>query len=191
MDGLETLVTDVLIHAGVAKLDVKSRSGVELPGYYRPEKKRDLIVAPRGQLVAAIEFKSMVGSFGNNFNNRVEEAVGNAADLWVAFREGRLGTISAPFLGYVLLLQDHPDVHRPHRGFREPLCAVDPVFRETSYAQRSEVLCRRLVLERLYTSACLMLSTESCPVRQPARDLSFQRFTTALWGHVAAFLETQ
>ena len=68
-----------------------------LPGYYRPEKKWDLLVVSNNQLVTAIEFKSQVGpSFGNNFNNRVEEAVGSATDIWTAYREKRFGTNPRP-----------------------------------------------------------------------------------------------
>lgn len=188
MGALEILVTDILIDAGLKKFDVKSRTGIELPGYYRPEKKWDLIVVSEGHLVTAIEFKSMVGSFGKNINNRVEEAIGNAADIWVAFREGRFGTSPPPFLGYFFLLQDHPNVHRPQSRFKEPNFAVDPLFQGVSYAKRYEIMCRRFVLERLYTSACLVLSTEEAKVSQPADELTFQRFTAALRGHVAAFL---
>jgi hypothetical protein len=36
----------------------------------------------KGSLVATVEVKSQVGSFGNNFNNRVEEAIGSATDFW-------------------------------------------------------------------------------------------------------------
>ena len=60
-----------------------------------------------GQLVTAMEFKSQVGpSFGNNFNNRSEEAIGSATDIWVAYREGRFGKTPTPFLGYFFLLED-------------------------------------------------------------------------------------
>ncbi|MEZ6066639.1 MAG: PaeR7I family type II restriction endonuclease [Planctomycetaceae bacterium] len=53
------------------------RTSIELPGYFRPEKKWDLVAVDEGVLVAAIEFKSQIGpSFGNNFNNRSEEAIG-------------------------------------------------------------------------------------------------------------------
>jgi hypothetical protein len=191
MGALEVLVTDILIDAGLKKLDVKSRTSIELPGYYRPEKKWDLIVVSEGQLVTAIEFKSMVGSFGKNINNRAEEAIGNAADIWVAFREGRFGTSPPPFLGYFFLLQDHPEVHRPQRGFKEPYFSVDPIFQGVSYAKRYEIMCRRFVLERLYTSACLVLSTDNAATTQPAEDLNFQRFVAALKGHVVTFLESQ
>jgi adenine-specific DNA-methyltransferase len=54
-------------------------------------------------------------SIGNNLNNRAEEVVGLASDVWVAFREGRFGDSRAPFLGYFFLLQDFSGVRRPVR----------------------------------------------------------------------------
>lgn len=204
MGALELLVTDILRESGLKDLDVKTRSSLELPGYYRAEKRWDLIVVSDGQLVAAMEFKSQVGpSFGNNFNNRSEEALGSATCIWTAFREGRFGIAAPPpFIGYVFLLEDCPKVHRPVSN-REPSFDVDPVFKGdpvkkktrdvfagVSYSNRYETLCRRLVLERLYSAACLMLSTNTAPtkIKQPSEDLSFHRFAAALRGHVIAFL---
>lgn len=203
MGGLEVLIADILREAGLKELDVKARTGLELPGYYRPEKRWDLIVVSEGQLVLAMEFKSMVGSFGKNANNRFEEAVGNAKDIWTAFREGRFGDSPTPFLGYFVLLEDHAEVHAP-RSNAEPYFVVDPIFKTgegrgrrsasgVSYGKRFEILCRRLVLERLYTATCLVLSTNENPTRitQPADDLSFQRFVAGLRGHARTFLESQ
>ena len=70
---------------------------------------------------------------------------------------------------------------------------VDPVFDKASYSRRYEVMCRRLVLERVYSSACLVMATNSPRTRltQPAEDLSFNRFVAALRGHVLTFLEGQ
>ncbi|MHB8576057.1 MAG: PaeR7I family type II restriction endonuclease, partial [Dehalococcoidia bacterium] len=59
-------------------------SATVLPGFYRATKDWDLLVVAGGELVAALELKSQVGSFGNNFNNRTEEAVGTVADIWTA-----------------------------------------------------------------------------------------------------------
>jgi hypothetical protein len=204
MGALEVLVTDILRDAGLNKLDVKTRSALELPGYYRAEKKWDLIVVSGGQLVLAMEFKSQVGpSFGSNFNNRSEEALGSASCLWTAFREGRFGkSAPPPLLGYFFLLEDCPNVHRPVRN-REPYFEVDPVFKGeplaksagrshagVSYSKRYELLCRRLVLERVYSTACLLLASGPSPVRihEPAEDLSFRRFAAAIRGHATAFL---
>mgnify|MGYP000872080264 CR=1 FL=1 len=193
MGALEVLVRDLLVEAGLDENHIHTRTALELPGYFRPEKKWDLLVIADGQLVVAIEFKSQVGpSFGNNYNNRVEESIGSAKDIWTAYREGRFGTAPRPFLGYFFLLEDAPDVHRPVRVF-EPYFDVDPEFKNASYSRRYEILCRRLVLERLYDTACLTLSTNEDPTKItfPAEDLTFHRFAAALRGHVRTFVESQ
>jgi len=205
MGGLEVLVSDILCEAGLKKVDVRTRTALELPGYFRATKKWDLIVVSDGALVLAMEFKSQAGkSIGNYVNNRSEEAVGSAKDIWTAFREGRFGTSPAPFLGYLFLLEDRDNVKTPVAN-KEPYFSVDPEFRGeshlkdtaahrryrgVSYSKRYELLCRRLVLERLYTSACFMMATNSRATKltQPAEDLSFQRFVAALRGHVVTFL---
>lgn len=100
MSDLENLIADILIASGIKKSEIKTRTALELPGYYRSEKKWDLVVASENRLVMAMEFKSQVGpSFGNNLDNRSEEAIGSATDIWVAYREGRFGNAPAPFLG--------------------------------------------------------------------------------------------
>lgn len=193
MGAMEVLVADVLCEAGLNKVDIRTRTALELPGYYRSEKKWDLIVVSDGQLVTAMEFKSQVGpSFGNNFNNRSEEAIGSATDIWVAYREGRFGKNPAPFLGYFFLLEDCERVKTPVRN-KEPYFKVDPAFDKASYSMRYELLCRRLVLERVYSAACLMMATNSPKTRltEPAVDLNFQRFVAALRGHVLTFLESR
>jgi Restriction endonuclease XhoI len=190
MGALEALLTDVLLHAGLSRSHIRARTALELPGYYRPEKKWDLLVVADSQLLLAVEFKSQVGpSFGNNFNNRTEEAIGNAEDIWTAYREGRFGRHQAPFLGYFFLLEDCARVHAPVAN-AEPYFEVDPVFRSASYAKRYEVLCHRLVLERKYTGACLTLGTKDTPTRIsfPSDTLSFRRFAAAVDAHARAFV---
>lgn len=208
MGALEVLVSDILCEAGLKKLDVRTRTALELPGYFRATKKWDLIVVSNGTLVLAMEFKSQAGkSIGNNVNNRTEEAVGSAKDIWTAFRESRFGLPPAPFLGYLFPLEDRNNVRTPVSN-KEPYFQVDPEFRGeahlkdtkslrrytgVSYSKRYELLCRRLVLERLYTSACFMTATNSPRTRisQPADDLTFQRFVATLRGHVVTFSESR
>ena len=205
MGALEVLVSDILCEAGLNKLDVRTRTALELPGYFRATKKWDLIVVSNGDLVLAMELKSQAGkSIGNNVNNRSEEAVGSAKDIWTAFREGRFGRSPSPFLGYLFLLEDRDNVKTAVAN-KEPYFSVDPEFRGeasskdtkdhvrykgVSYSKRYELLCRRLVLERLYTSACFLMATNSpkTKITQPAPDLTFQRFVAALRGHVVTFL---
>ncbi len=98
MDGFASLLVELLTEAGVASTDIFVRPG-ELPGFFRPTKEWDILVVKGRTLLAAIELKSQVGSFGNNFNNRTEEALGSATDLWTAYREGQFQTMPKPFLG--------------------------------------------------------------------------------------------
>ena len=89
MDGFITLFKGLIVDAGIDKDYIHEKKSLELPGFFRPSKEWDLLVIKNGQLIVAIEAKSQVGpSFGNNFNNRTEEAMGSALDLWTAFREG-------------------------------------------------------------------------------------------------------
>ncbi|MEA4882439.1 MAG: PaeR7I family type II restriction endonuclease [Clostridia bacterium] len=191
MDAIVDLICQRLRDEGVPDACIYRSSAMELPGYYRPEKKWDLLVVRNSALACAVELKSQAGpSFGNNFNNRVEEAIGNAQDLWTAFREGRFGLARAPWLGYLFLLEDCDQSSSPVK-VSEPHFAVDPVFVDASYKQRYELLCKRLVLERLYNGACFITSTrdpENPTVTQPNPDLSFQRFVDHLIGHVKCFM---
>ena len=190
LGALEELLTDVIVDAGIERSHVRARSSLELPGYYRPEKQWDLLVVVDGQLLVAIEFKSQVGpSFGNNFNNRTEEAIGNAEDVWTAYREGRFGKHHAPFLGYFFLLEDCAKVQVPVKN-SEPYFEVDPIFKGASYAKRYKVLCERLVLERKYTSACLALGTKASPTKVtfPAATLNFRQFAAAIDAHAQSFI---
>ncbi|MGA9593622.1 MAG: PaeR7I family type II restriction endonuclease, partial [Candidatus Acidiferrales bacterium] len=134
MDGFVSLVRDYLCENGLPKTQVYCEKQIELPGWYRPEKKWDLLLIENGQFLAGIEFKSQVGSFGNNCNNRTEEAIGSACDLWAAYREGAFKPSARPWLGYLMLLQDAPGSSRPVRA-QEPHFKVFPEFKSASYAK--------------------------------------------------------
>lgn len=193
MDGFCRLVFALVSQAGFPVEGIHLRKDLELPGYFRPEKKWDMVLVDDGNLVAAIEFKSQRGpSFGNNFNNRAEEAIGNARDLWTAYREGAFGTgADAPWLGWLMLLEDCTASQRPV-GVAEPHFPVFPEFVASSYAQRYELLLRKLVLEKMYNSAALLLSKEeggiSGEYRELAPDLSIKRFLASLIGHIEGYL---
>lgn len=194
LDGFVAMVREIILDNGVAKADVFSdgRSEVTIPGFYRPTKNWDLLVVSKGQLVAAIEFKSQVGpSFGNNFNNRVEEALGNAADLNTAFREGVFGESPKPFVGYFFVLEECPKSTAPVK-FTSPHFAAMLEFEETSYAARYEILCRKLVQEQLYDAAALVLtdreSATTGAFRTASELTSPLRFAATLAGKIAAIV---
>ena len=190
MDGFIRLFTEIIVDAGMDKRCVFRKRQLELPGFFRPTKEWDLVVVKKGHLVAAIEAKSQVGpSFGNNFNNRTEEAMGSTLDLWTAFREGAFNVGIQPFLGYFFMLEDCDASIRPVR-VKEPHFKVFPEFVGASYMKRYELFCRKLVLERHYTTASFITSDSETGIKgiykEPALDLSFSLFLKSLVSHVGA-----
>lgn len=191
MNGFCSVVRWLVSSNGMPDASIHLRNGLELPGYFRPTKRWDLIVVHQQHLVAAVEFKSQVGpSFGNNFNNRTEEALGNAVDIWTAYREGAFGTDRPrPWVGWLMFLESAPGSTRPV-GIDEPHFRVFPDFRDTSYAKRYELLLRKLVLEKHYDGAALLVAPRDVPgtYTEPADDLSMKRFLAGLGGHIQSFL---
>src|SRR5438552_7954413 len=148
MDGFIRLVRDLLIAARVPERCIAIDKRVELPGWFRAEKKWDLIIVHDDQLLAAMEFKSQIGpSFGNNFNNRTEEALGSAADIWAAYREGAFKPSARPFLGYLMLLEDCGGSRSAVRVF-EPLFSVFPEFKHASFGYRCGILVAMMLRDR-------------------------------------------
>ncbi len=186
LNAVASLLEELFIENGFPPRAIKRTSGIELPGFYRPTKKWDLVVIDNGLLVAAIELKSQVGpSFGNNFNNRTEEAIGNAVDVWRAYEEGTFGGIR-PWLGYVFLLEEDPRATVPVR-LAKTVFPVERVFENTSYKDRYRILCQRLVRERLYDAACFVTSSKipGSPIHQPDPELSFNALRAAIAGRSA------
>ena len=191
MDGFVDLVSHIVRANGLAHADIHRKGRVvTLPGYFRPTKLWDLVVINRGRLVAALEFKSQVGpSFGNNFNNRTEEAIGTALDLWTAFREGAFGEQTRPFVGWLILVEDTSGSRGPVRD-RSPNFPIFAEFKGASYADRYNILCRKLVQEQLYAVASVLLSPRSAANTGEYLELGeltgLRTFVTGLAGHIAA-----
>lgn len=192
MDGFIDLFTELITQAGIPTKCVFRKKAVELPGFFRPTKEWDLLVVKERTLIVAMEAKSQVGpSFGNNFNNRTEEAMGSAVDLWTAFRERAYLDSPQPFLGYFFMLEDCDASNRPI-GVQEPHFNVFPEFAGASYMRRYELFCRKLVLERYYTASAFITSSSQDGLNgvyhMPAEDLSIERFAKVLVAHVATFV---
>ncbi len=191
LDGFIHLVRDVLVESELPHQSIHIRKReVILPGWFRPVKQWDLIALVDDTLLAVIEFKSQVGSFGNNFNNRAEEAIGSAIDLITAYREGAFRGSARPWVGYFMLLEDAPRSRIPV-SVSEPHFPVFPEFQGASYIDRYRILCEKLIRERLYDAACLILSSEAGGLRgdytEPSPELSFRTFATSLTAHALAF----
>jgi hypothetical protein len=185
MDGFVALLIDIIKANGLKHAEIirDGRVPLTLPGYFRPTKMWDMLVVHRGRLIAAAELKSQVGSFGNNFNNRTEEAIGTAHDLWTAYREGSFGESPRPFVGWLMLVEDAAGSRSPVTD-RSGHFPVRPEFQSASYLQRYEILCRKLVQENLYTAASVISSPASA-VR--SGDFSEMSDMTGLRNFIATF----
>lgn len=192
MDGFVTLAADIVRANGLPDAQITlQRRLLCLPGYFRPTKLWDMLVLHDGRLVAALEFKSHVGpSFGNNFNNRCEEALGTAVDLRTAFREGAFGQSPPPFVGWLILAEDATGSRTRVRDL-SPHFPLFPDFHNASYLQRYNILCKKLVRESLYSAATVLASPKdagavSGDYSEMEELTGLKTFVSGLAAHVAA-----
>ena len=191
MDGFIALLISLIKANGLPHESIHQKKAyLTLPGYFRPTKLWDLLVIHQGRLVVAIELKSQIGpSFGNNYNNRTEEAIGTAHDLQTSFREGAFGEVPRPFVGWLMLVEDAPESRRSVSD-RSHHFKLFPEFNGASYLKRYEILCRKLVQEQLYTAASIIASPRSAAESGEFEDISeltsLKTFVTTLAGHIAA-----
>ncbi|MDX3385459.1 PaeR7I family type II restriction endonuclease [Streptomyces niveiscabiei] len=181
-DVIATLLAKFFLDAGFPPESIRTRKsqGLELPGYYRPQKQWDLVVVHQGVLVAAFEMKALGGpSYGNNYNNRVEEALGSAVDL----RRAALAELypkEKPWLGYFFIMQDDEGSRRPVKTAKGALPS-DKIWHGTSYQGRFGIFCERLMAEQLYDAACYVTSSAKNPKPiELVESLDWRHFSAAI-----------
>ena len=191
MDGFSDLVIDLVKANGLPNAEIhQKRAALTLPGFFRPTKLWDLLVIDNGRLIAALEFKSHVGpSFGNNFNNRTEEAIGTSHDLWTAYRDGAFGQQERPFVGWLMVVEDAPESRAAVRESSAHF-PVFPEFLGASYLKRYDILCQKLAKEQLYSAASVLATPRSAVTDGTYSELSamtgLRSFIASLAGHIAA-----
>lgn len=183
LDSFLALMTSVAVDAGVPRECIHLKNN-HIPGYYRATKDWDLLViSPKGNLVAAIEFKSQVGSYGNNLNNRTEESLGSSEDFWTAFREGSFRCSQSPWLGYMMVVgKDEESTHVVK--LNEPHFEVRSEFKRTSYIDRYKILCERLVLEHKYSAVALIATSDKDHYENLCDRISIESFISSFRGHL-------
>jgi type II restriction enzyme len=194
MDGFRRLTVETIRDVSPDAQVHVARSEVVLPGYFRPTKSWDVLAFADSKLIAVVELKSLGGpSFGNNANNRCEEALGSGVDLMRQQELGRFGPASRPFVGYFILVEDE-------EGSRRPVLAqshhfpVDTAFVSASHQVRLRILCERLMEQRIYSSAAVLVaprpsgseSSSDGSFSNLSDDTSMDRFLRRLAAHVQA-----
>lgn len=181
-DNIAALLAKFFLEAGYPPKDIRvtKSQGLELPGYYRPQKQWDLVVAHNNTLVAAFELKALGGpSFGNNYNNRVEEALGSAVDL----RRAALADLfpgEKPWLGYFFIMEDAPGSRSAVRTAKGAF-PVDQTWTGKSYQERFSVFCERLMTEGIYDAVCYIASSAANPKPiELVESLNWRHFSAAI-----------
>ncbi|MCI0386360.1 PaeR7I family type II restriction endonuclease [Streptomyces sp. CNQ085] len=181
-DAIAALLAKFFLDAGYPpeSIRVTKSQGLALPGYYRPQKQWDVVVVHEGVLIAAFELKGLGGpSYGNNYNNRVEEALGSAVDLRRAALAG-LFPKEKPRLGYFFIMQDGGGSRSPVKIAKGGL-PVDAMWHGTSYQDRFGTFCQRLVDEQLYDAVCYVASSLENPSPiEPVDSLDWRHFAAAI-----------
>ena len=196
LDAFVNLIEQTVKDSGL--LNAKAYTGKntsQLPGFFRPHKCWDVVVVENGNLIAAVEFKSQVGSIGNNFNNRTEEVLGSSLDLRTAIEESAFGDDANIFTGYIIVVEDSAD-SRTTPNIDMSFFPVMPGFlldetvrkefyvprkdntyprmKGVSYIDRYEIMCKRLMLKGLYTATALIATPQETPMIGNYNNISAQ-----------------
>ncbi len=183
LDAFANLLKIIAVEQGVP-VECIYTSQAYLPGYFRSSKDWDfLIIAPNKKLIAAVELKSQIGSYGNNFNNRAEESIGSAVDFWTAFRENQFPGQTVPWIGYLTVVGKDEGSVNPVRN-NESHYPVLPEFKSASYLDRYRILCQKLILERHYSMAALICTSDPDHYEDVSEDTSIEKFIHSFIGHL-------
>lgn len=185
MDGIRDLVKTIFVDAGMPEDAIVYEPF--LPGFYRARKRWDMAVRYQGALVAAVEFKSQVGSVAKNINNRFEEALGSGTDTWAAQTKFAAYGDVPPWLGYVFVLREDEETEQPDRPVRA-LFPVDPAFTGMSYNQRYQEMLKRLMGDNIYQGGWFITTKIDDEGRvsyaEPLATASARAFRAAVEGRV-------
>ncbi|MCV7100900.1 MULTISPECIES: PaeR7I family type II restriction endonuclease [Mycobacterium] len=185
MSGIRDLVASIFIDAGLPRESIVYEPF--LPGFYRARKRWDMAVRYKGALVAALEFKSQVGSVGKNISNRFEEALGSSTDTWAAQKKFAAYGEIPPWLGYVLVLREDAETEQPNRS-TEALFPTDPVFKGMSYNQRYQEMLRRFMGDNIYQAGWFITTkideNGTVSYAEPLPTASGKAFRVAVEGRV-------
>jgi len=191
LNAIRDLIANELIRLGVPEAAIKIRGKWKnMPGYFRPTKNWDLaLVNERQEVVALFELKSMSSSYGNNANNRTEEAIANSVELQYAVEKGYI--LVKPWLAYVFLIRDEAKSRKKPSRRSSAAYPIDPTFANTSYVDRMAMVVHRLVKEGFYDAGWFVATVKPESVVQqatwssPREDVSWEAFSTALQQLVA------
>lgn len=149
-------VRQMFIDAGLKEHEVFVDRAI--PGYFRRSKNWDVVATHKGHLVGVVELKSQVGSEGNNGNNRIEEALGNAFDADTAQELNRAFGKLPVWTAFCMVFGSDPSLARPVGTRGAPLFQTDPVFDGMTYGDQWAIAVERFVLTGAYNAGWMAMT---------------------------------
>lgn len=156
MQGMAIFLRQMFLNAGLDEDEVFIDRAI--PGYYRRSKNWDVVATHKGHLVGIVELKSQVGSEGNNGNNRIEEALGNAFDARLAQEENQAFGALSMWKAFCVVFGSDPSLARSVRMRGVPLFPIDPAFDDMTYAGQWAIAVERFVQTRAYDAAWMAVT---------------------------------
>jgi type II restriction enzyme len=193
LDEIAAIISEDLMSMGVSedRIFYKNKD-TEIPGWFRATKQWDILAFSDDQLITAVELKSISSSFGNNLNNRTEEAVGEAIDAKFASDRGLLNRVIPPLFAYALIVRKNEEssslCKKPNSHHFQP----NEAFMSATYLDRFRIMCERLRRENIYGAVWfVVVDPDAGEVSEPVKELSYEAFLKEIEGHVGAFAATR
>jgi len=192
LNEIRDLIASELVRLGAPQSAIKtSGKWKNMPGYFRPTKNWDLaVVNNQNQVIALFELKSMSSSYGNNANNRTEEAIANSVELDYAVKMGFVPI--RPWLAYIFVIQDEPASRSKSTRRASAAYPIDQTFTNASYVDRMAMVVQRLVSAGFYDAGWFVatakpaLASQDATWSSPLDDVGWQAFSTSLRQLVAS-----
>ncbi|MDV7398160.1 PaeR7I family type II restriction endonuclease, partial [Arthrospira platensis SPKY1] len=89
----------------------------------------------------------------------------------------------APWLGYLLVVERSEKSTAPVR-LNEPHFPVMKEFKDTSYLDRYQLFCQKLLLERHYSAASLFWTENESSYEDYPEEISFKNFVGSFGGYL-------
>ncbi|MFF9398081.1 PaeR7I family type II restriction endonuclease [Streptomyces sp. NPDC014744] len=186
-DTLVTTTVDSLVARGIDPTWIRVGRAAEFPGSYGLGRSAwDIAIFRDDTPLAAVTFKSLGGpTYGNNFNNRIQELTGNA--FAVRQLDGQSIERFRPYLGLFFILQESEGANKPTR---RPRSSSTESSWGPSYKDRLGDTFTQFRSDGLYDGIAYVSTSkdEDPSLEEPRSDMSVSGLVDALATRVLSYV---
>ncbi|MYU01453.1 protein kinase [Streptomyces sp. SID8350] len=184
---LVTAVVDSLTTRGIDPAWIRIGRAAEFPGSYGLGRAAwDLAIFRDDIPLAAVTIKTLGGpSYGNNFNNRIQELTGNA--FAVRQHDGQSIERFRPYLGLFFIIQEGEGANRP---LQRPRGSSTDTIWGLSYKERLGETFAQFRSDGLYDGIAYVSASkdENPSLEEPRPDMSVNGFVDALATRILSYV---